>query len=138
MDGLSVVDLSCTNIECLPKSVTKLGNLSALLVGCCRSLKYVPSLETLKALRRLDLHHTRIRELPQGMEMLANLRYTDIETKDAYKFAIDGILPKLFRLQFLVLPLFNVFYGVVESLSVTQKGSMYCNAHNMDNIVGLF
>ena len=55
MDGISVLDLSGTNIEYLPKSVTKLGNLSALLLGCRRSLKYVPSLETLQALWRLDL-----------------------------------------------------------------------------------
>ncbi|KAF3453613.1 hypothetical protein FNV43_RR04054 [Rhamnella rubrinervis] len=118
VDGLSVVDLSCTNIECLPKSVTKLGNLSALLLGCCRRLKYVPSLETLKALRRLDLYHTRIRELPQGMEMLANLRYLDTETKDAYNFAIDEILPKLCRLQFLVLPLLLDFSIGPSAISV--------------------
>ncbi|KAF3438300.1 hypothetical protein FNV43_RR21062 [Rhamnella rubrinervis] len=44
----------------------------------CFLLKYMSSLENLKALRRLDLCRSGVRELPHGIDMLTNLRYLDL------------------------------------------------------------
>ncbi|KAK6153471.1 hypothetical protein DH2020_013110 [Rehmannia glutinosa] len=48
---------------------------TALLLGGCVELVYVPYLGKLKALKELDLSCTAIREVPQGMENLTNLKY---------------------------------------------------------------
>ena len=53
--GLKVLDLSCTNITKLPDSVSELVSLTALVLTGCLMLSHVPSLEKLKALKRLDL-----------------------------------------------------------------------------------
>ncbi|KAH7544711.1 hypothetical protein FEM48_Zijuj01G0015300 [Ziziphus jujuba var. spinosa] len=70
MNRLNVLDLSHTNIETLPDSISGLRSLTCLLLRDCTRLKYVPSLVKLEALRRLDFYNTAITELPHGMEML--------------------------------------------------------------------
>ncbi|KAH7546464.1 hypothetical protein FEM48_Zijuj01G0203500 [Ziziphus jujuba var. spinosa] len=101
MNGLSVLNLSYTDIEYLPESISELVNLTALLLKKCWRLNKLPSLANLKALRRLDFCDTKISQVPQGTEMLVNLRYLNLSTK--YLEIIPGsILPKL-SLQFLEL-----------------------------------
>ncbi|KAL5548217.1 hypothetical protein UlMin_003448 [Ulmus minor] len=101
MDKLTVLDLSCNdNIVTLPSSISDLRSLIALLLRKCRFLKYVPSLENLTALRRLDISWTRIAEVPQGMEMLVNLRYLDLSGTSIEKIP-HGILSKLCHLEYL-------------------------------------
>jgi disease resistance protein RPS2 len=76
LHGLKVLDLSYTGIENLPDSVSDLVTLTALLLKECDNLRHDPSLEKLRALKRLDLSSTwALEKMPQGMECLTNLRY---------------------------------------------------------------
>ncbi|XP_028115377.1 disease resistance protein At4g27190-like [Camellia sinensis] len=68
MHHLNVLDLSGTYIESMPDSISKLVNLHTLLLKDCVRLKYVPSLEKLKALKELKLKRSQIEEVPQGIE----------------------------------------------------------------------
>ena len=97
---LSVLDLSFTEIECLPNSISELKNLTTLLLYFCKSLKHLPSLSKLQGLKKLDLSYSRIEEVPEGMEMLVNLRYLDLYVS-ILKEVPAGLLPKLYRLQYL-------------------------------------
>ncbi|XP_073262620.1 probable disease resistance protein At4g27220 [Populus alba] len=101
LHGLKVLDLSCTGIKKLPKSVSDLMSLSALLLSCCDKLKHVPSLKKLRALKRLDLSRTRLEKMPQGMECLTNLRYLRMNGYGEKEFP-SGILQKLSQLQVFV------------------------------------
>ncbi|KAG8502355.1 hypothetical protein CXB51_000296 [Gossypium anomalum] len=113
MHRLSILDLSYTNIEQLPNSVSKLEKLKALVLRECHNLRYVPSLEKLEALRKLDLHRTAIEKVPEGLEMLSNLTYLNLCTQSLKKLPV-AILPRLSCLQCLVL--------YVESSSVEMNG----------------
>ncbi|KAH9715769.1 putative disease resistance protein [Citrus sinensis] len=73
MHGLKILNLSYTDIEVLPNSVSDLRNLRSLLLRYCRRLERVPSLAKLLALQCLDLEYTAIKEVPEGAEMLENL-----------------------------------------------------------------
>ncbi|CAA2977928.1 probable disease resistance At5g63020 [Olea europaea subsp. europaea] len=103
MRGLHVLNLSDTVIEYLPNSISDLEELKALLLNGCQNLVFVPPLGNLKALKELDLSHTGIKEIPQGVESLTNLKCLDtigshIET------ITTGTLQGLSLLQHLTLP----------------------------------
>ncbi|XP_075109242.1 putative disease resistance protein At4g10780 [Nicotiana tabacum] len=83
MPGLRVLDLSYTDIEKLPSSVSNLVSLSALLLRGCLKLRFVPPLNKLKNLIELDLYGTIIEEVPQGLENLVSLRSLDMR-RDGY------------------------------------------------------
>jgi disease resistance protein RPS2 len=100
---LKVLDLSRTNITKLPDSVSELVSLTALLLIDCDMLRHVPSLEKLKALKRLDLSGTwALEKMPQGMECLCNLKYLRMSGCGEKEFP-SGLLPKLSHLQVFVL-----------------------------------
>uniref|UniRef100_A0A6N2KZW1 Uncharacterized protein n=1 Tax=Salix viminalis TaxID=40686 RepID=A0A6N2KZW1_SALVM len=101
LHGLKVLDLSRTNIECLPNSVTNLVCLTSLLLKNCRRLSLVPSLKKLRALKRLDLSAP-LKKIPHGMKCLSNLRYLRMNGCGEKKFP-GGILPKLSQLQVFIL-----------------------------------
>ncbi|GKV16371.1 hypothetical protein SLEP1_g27023 [Rubroshorea leprosula] len=101
MSQLKVLDLSLTLVETLPSSISKLKYLSALRLLGCRKLKYLPSLEKLVALKKLDLQGTGIEVVPQGMEMLVGLEYLDLWCMNLKEFS-TGILSTLSSLQYLV------------------------------------
>ncbi|KAL9462936.1 hypothetical protein AB3S75_000861 [Citrus x aurantiifolia] len=94
MHGLKVLNLSRTNIEVLPSSVSDLMNLRSLLLRWCENLERVPSLAKLLALQYLDLEVTSIEEVPEGMEMLENLSHLYLSSPPLKKFP-TGILPRL-------------------------------------------
>jgi disease resistance protein RPS2 len=98
--GLTVLDLSDTDIEKLPDSICHLTSLTALLLGWCAKLSYVPSLAKLKALEKLDLSYTGLEDLPEGMESLKDLRYLNLD-RSLVGVLRSGILPKLSKLQFI-------------------------------------
>ncbi|GKV38365.1 hypothetical protein SLEP1_g46281 [Rubroshorea leprosula] len=100
MLGLKILDL-CTNYKLgrLPSSVSKLENLTTLLLEDCKSLKEVPSLSNLGGLKKLDLLGTSIEELPQGLNMLTNLKYLHLGGK--LSEIPDGLLQNLSDLQHL-------------------------------------
>ncbi|PHT35973.1 hypothetical protein CQW23_23673 [Capsicum baccatum] len=66
--SLRVLDLSYTVIQQLPGSVSNLENLSALLLQFCDKLRFVPPLNKIKNLIKLDLYGTIFNEVPQGLE----------------------------------------------------------------------
>ncbi|TYI41842.1 hypothetical protein ES332_A01G054300v1 [Gossypium tomentosum] len=113
MHSLSILDISYTNIEQLPNSVSKLEKLKALVLHGCYNLRNVPSLEKLEALRKLDLYHTAIEKEPEGLEMLSNLTYLNLCIQSLKKLPV-AILPRLSCLQCLVL--------YVKSSSVEMNG----------------
>nr|ABF81424.1 NBS-LRR type disease resistance protein [Populus trichocarpa] len=103
LHGLKVLDLSYTGITKLPDSVSELVSLTALLLIDCKMLRHVPSLEKLRALKRLDLSGTwALEKIPQGMECLCNLRYLIMNGCGEKEFP-SGLLPKLSHLQVFVL-----------------------------------
>ncbi|EOY12806.1 LRR and NB-ARC domains-containing disease resistance protein, putative [Theobroma cacao] len=101
MHGLKVLNLSSTDIRYLPNSISYLENLEALVLRFCFKLRHVPSLGKLTALRKLDLYHTGIEEVPHGMEMLVNLTYLALHSNNLKELPM-GILPKLSHLQYLL------------------------------------
>ncbi|KAL5549280.1 hypothetical protein UlMin_004511 [Ulmus minor] len=104
MNVLTVLDLSFnSSIEQLPSSISNLRSLTALLLRGCVKLKYVPSLESLTALRRLDISFTEITELPQGIERSVNLRYLNLEATDKLEKVPHGVFSKLSNLEYLKL-----------------------------------
>jgi len=103
LHGLKVLDLSRTDITELPDSICELVSLTALLLKECINLRHVPSLEKLRALKRLDLSGTwALEKMPQGMQCLSNLRYLRMNGCGEKEFP-SGILPKLSHLQVLIL-----------------------------------
>ncbi|PON68478.1 NB-ARC domain containing protein [Trema orientale] len=102
MVGLNVLDLSRTSIVALPKSVSDLVNLNALLLRDCHKLIYVPSFEKLTALRKLDFYRSGITEVPSGMEKLVKLRYLNFD-ECKLKMIPEGIVSQLSNLQYLSL-----------------------------------
>lgn len=101
MLGLTVLDLSYSNIENLPSSLFNLVNLTSLLLIRCQRLESLPDLGNLRALRRLNLSYSGITELPRGLEILLNLRYLSLFT-DSLRI-VPGVFSDLTRLQFLIL-----------------------------------
>ncbi|GLU23390.1 hypothetical protein SLE2022_394010 [Rubroshorea leprosula] len=100
MLGLKILDLS--NNECLgrlPSSVSKLENLTTLLLENCESLKEVPSLSNIGGLKKLNLFGTSIEELPQGLNMLTNVKYLSLGGR--LSEIPDGLLRNLSKLQYL-------------------------------------
>uniref|UniRef100_A0A6N2KR35 Uncharacterized protein n=1 Tax=Salix viminalis TaxID=40686 RepID=A0A6N2KR35_SALVM len=113
LHGLKVLDLSGTNIECLPDSVSDLEGLTSLLLTDCRRLSSVPSLKKLKALKRLDLSRAPLKKIPHGMECLSNLRYLRMNGCGEKKFP-GGILPKLCDLQVFIQEAWIIENGDIE------------------------
>ncbi|KNA22508.1 hypothetical protein SOVF_033540 isoform B [Spinacia oleracea] len=72
--NLRVLDLSRTKMKSLPKSLSGLDNLHALLLRDCENLTSLPSLSNLQKLLVLDLSGTPVTELPRGLNNLTNLR----------------------------------------------------------------
>ncbi|GLU15754.1 hypothetical protein SLE2022_322220 [Rubroshorea leprosula] len=78
MPELKVLDLSKTDIEVVPNSISSLEKLSSMRLRECYSLMYLPSLAKLTALKKLDLEYSDIKVVPQGMEKLISLEYLDL------------------------------------------------------------
>ncbi|GLT25679.1 hypothetical protein SLA2020_007930 [Shorea laevis] len=100
MPGLKILDLSSNHkLDRLPSSISKLENLTTLLLENCESLEEVPSLSNLGGLKMLNLYGTSIEELPQGLCMLTNLKYLWLDGK--LSNIPDGLLRNLSKLQYL-------------------------------------
>ncbi|GLU24210.1 hypothetical protein SLE2022_401620 [Rubroshorea leprosula] len=102
MLGLKILDLSCNEeLHRLPSSVSKLKKLTTLLLKGCNSLREVPSLSNLVGLEKLDLCYTSIEELPQGLNMLTNLKYLGLGGR--LSETLDEPLQNLSKLQRLLI-----------------------------------
>ncbi|GLT41857.1 hypothetical protein SLA2020_158900 [Shorea laevis] len=102
MPELKVLDLSITNIEALPNSISNLEKLSSLRLKRCERLRYLPSLAKLRALKKLDLCRSRIEVVPQGMEKLISLEYLDLGYCYNLKEIPMGMLSNLSHFQYLL------------------------------------
>ncbi|KAG5224011.1 disease resistance protein [Salix suchowensis] len=135
--GLKVLDLSKTNIQKLPESISDLVSLTTLLLTDCKNLRDVPSLKKLMALKRLDLVQTDVRKMPQGMECLTNLRCLRMNSywvRDPVEFP-SGVLPKLSRLQVLALGVFLITVKGKEVGSLRNLETLECNFEGLSDFV---
>ncbi|GLT96094.1 hypothetical protein SLE2022_137410 [Rubroshorea leprosula] len=106
MPELKVLDLSFNRLlRNLPNSVSKLVKLTTLLLESTW-LKKVPSLSGLGSLKKLNLRHTGIEEVPEGLGMLKNLTCLSLCVSSYYNPRIheiaDGVLSNLSQLQELI------------------------------------
>ncbi|GLU23402.1 hypothetical protein SLE2022_394100 [Rubroshorea leprosula] len=100
MLGLKILDLSNNEyLGRLPSLVSKLENLTTLLLENCSLLREVPSLSNLRDLKKLNLYGTSIEEPPQGLNMLTNLKYLWLGGR--LSEIPVGLLQNLFKLQYL-------------------------------------
>ncbi|KAF7126336.1 hypothetical protein RHSIM_Rhsim11G0146700 [Rhododendron simsii] len=99
MPCLKVLNLSLRNITSLPESISNLENLHALILRGSHQLKYVPSLEKLKALKMFILTYSEIEELPKGIEELANLIKLDLSGNEILRTFPSCKLRRLSKLQ---------------------------------------
>ena len=107
MHSLTLLDLSRTPIKNLPISISNLKSLSALLLSRCINLVKLCPLSDLGTLKRLDLSYSGIIELPEGMNLLTNLRDLSLDEANSLLKIPKGILPKLTHLQRLALPTYG-------------------------------
>ncbi|KAL2323926.1 hypothetical protein Fmac_022984 [Flemingia macrophylla] len=102
MNALAVLDLSCNPfLTLLPKTVSNLKSLVSLLLGGCKLLEYVPPLGQLQELTRLDISGTSIKNVPQGLEMLTNLKWLDLSKNYKLTLLPGSVLPGLTNMQYL-------------------------------------
>ncbi|GKV50961.1 hypothetical protein SLEP1_g57638 [Rubroshorea leprosula] len=101
MPELKVLDLSQTGIETLPNSISNLEKLSSMRLSECYSLRYLPSLAKLTALKKLDLLWCDAVVVPQGMEKLISLEYLDLSCCGNLGESPVGMLSNLSKLQYL-------------------------------------
>ncbi|XP_052486416.1 disease resistance protein At4g27190-like [Gossypium raimondii] len=87
-------------IVSLPNFISKLKNLTTLLLSGYSKLRDLPCLLILQESKKLDLSGTKIKEVPEGMDMLIKLRYLDIQVFTLIEIPA-GLLPKLVHLQHL-------------------------------------
>ncbi|KAK8589056.1 hypothetical protein V6N13_087934 [Hibiscus sabdariffa] len=99
--NLKILDLSRNDFESLPNSLSSLEKLTVLLLTACFHLKSLPSLSKLQALKKLDIDCSGVKEIPEGLEMLLNLKYLNLG--GPFKDIPIGLLSKLFRLQYLAI-----------------------------------
>ncbi|GKV34483.1 hypothetical protein SLEP1_g42854 [Rubroshorea leprosula] len=103
MNELKILDLSKNyELKSLPNSVSKLKNLTTLLLIGCRQLRKVPALSNCQAITKLDFNRSGIEEIPEGMEMLVNLKYLNLNHTKIRRLP-EGILQGLSCLQILAL-----------------------------------
>ncbi|TYI07689.1 hypothetical protein ES332_A10G243900v1 [Gossypium tomentosum] len=101
--NLEIIDLSRNCFESLPNSISSLEKLTVLLLRGCWDLKSLPCLSKLQALKKLDLGGSGIEKIPQGLEMLVNLRYLNLRRTIRLTGIPTGTLSKLCRLQYLAI-----------------------------------
>ncbi|GKV32567.1 hypothetical protein SLEP1_g41162 [Rubroshorea leprosula] len=98
--ALKILDLSHNfRLRSLPSSISKLVNLTTLLLQWCPSLTEVPTFSEFGALKKLNLNWTNVEKVPKGLEMCTNLKYFSLMGNcDILDDAISLNLPKLQQL----------------------------------------
>lgn len=99
--NLIILDLSGVRMRTLPDSFSNLHNLRSLMLRNCKTLRNLPSLETLVKLQFLDLHECAIRELPRGLEALSSLRYICLSNTYQLQSIPAGTILQLLSLEVL-------------------------------------
>ncbi|KAM0952266.1 putative AAA+ ATPase domain, P-loop containing nucleoside triphosphate hydrolase [Dioscorea sansibarensis] len=78
MGSLMALDLSCTRIKSLPKSVSCLTNLRVLNLSDCLDLKDISHINGLKKLEILILEGCPVSIYPEGVEWAQNVRFVHL------------------------------------------------------------
>ncbi|GLU15741.1 hypothetical protein SLE2022_322090 [Rubroshorea leprosula] len=125
---LKVLDLSETGIEALSNSISNLEKLSSMRLRRCRRLRYLPSFAKLRALKKLDLHLSKIEVVPQGMEKLISLEYLDLSDCNNLEEIPMGMLSHLSNLQYLLL----------DSEKLKIKGEEVVRLSRLETFNGVF
>ncbi|KAI9120522.1 hypothetical protein K1719_007555 [Acacia pycnantha] len=124
MQFLKVLDLSYTGIDFLPGSVSNLENLSALLLSNCWNLSAVPSLAKLNKLMVLDISCSpRMKELPDGMQWLGNLRRLNISNTGIEIFPF-GLMSKYTLLEDLLIGGCGILWGSMTVKAISGGASI--------------
>ncbi|KAL7236198.1 hypothetical protein ACSBR1_019454 [Camellia fascicularis] len=134
MRCLKVLDLSNTAIDSLPNSISVLENLHQLLLCDCRQLKYVPSLEKLKALEHFELTKSQIEEVPQGIEELVNLRKLELSKNNSLGMSPCRKLCRLTQLHYLRIRGTKVKLSTEELLCLKQLKYLEVQFHNVQEL----
>ncbi|GKV46616.1 hypothetical protein SLEP1_g53590 [Rubroshorea leprosula] len=134
---LKILDLSYNpELSRLPSSMSKLKKLTTLLLRDCESLREVPSLSNLVGLKKLDLSWTSIEDLPQGLNMLTNLKYLGLGGR--LSETLDALLQNLSKLQHLIVNTKTKFQwemiGSWGKLQNLEKLDLW----NLDNLNAVF
>ncbi|KAI6687420.1 hypothetical protein NL676_024248 [Syzygium grande] len=128
LKGLMVLDLSNTGITDLPNSISQLESLEALLLRNCLALGFIPYVGKLASLRKLDLEVCEsLEEVPEGMEMLVNLRYLALDGMEI-KTLPEGVLGKLVNLQYLAIDRLRAG----EEVKLTKVEALHCFVANVE------
>ncbi|WJX80955.1 Ulp1 peptidase [Trifolium repens] len=134
MNSLSILDLSYNkSLVSLPKSIANLTSLVSLILKGCDSLKDVPPLGELQALSRLVISNTSIKEAPEGLEKLINLKWLDLSQNESLtKLGSFSLL--LTKLQYLDLGNTHAVIKVkdVQRMKMLEcfRGAIECKLHN--------
>ncbi|GLT51498.1 hypothetical protein SLA2020_249040 [Shorea laevis] len=138
MPELKILDLSFNwQLWSLPNSVSKLVKLTTLLLEST-PLKKIPSLLGLGSLKKLNLRDTRIKEVPEGLGMLKNLKCLFLcgSTDDdvlanvvAIDEIADGVFSNLSKLQKLI---------VVNCSNIKLKGNVVGRLKKLEVFHGWF
>ncbi|KAF8023774.1 hypothetical protein BT93_F1078, partial [Corymbia citriodora subsp. variegata] len=127
--GLKVLNLSRCYLRKLPKSISKLVNLRALLLSWCSELRRIPYLGKLISLRKLDVSGCHSLDALEGLEKLMNLRYLNL-AQTCIERLPKGILNRLPNLQLLEVP------AVIEEEDVAKLVALEtfkCYLKNVDD-----
>ncbi|KAI8532557.1 hypothetical protein RHMOL_Rhmol11G0223000 [Rhododendron molle] len=134
MCDLKLLDLSANNLKSLPESIFNLKNLHALKLAHCRELMYVPSLVKLKALKEFTLTESRIREFPEGIEELVNLRKLDLSDNDDLGTFPSWKLRRLSKLQYLRIDGTRATVSAEDLLCLRQLKVVAVHFHNLQEL----
>ncbi|KAH1144636.1 hypothetical protein GLYMA_12G236500v4 [Glycine max] len=102
MNALTVLNISYNDfLTSLPHSLSNLRSLVSLVLQNCSNLEYIPPLGELQALSRLDISGCSIRQVPEGLKNLINLKWLDMSINEHLTLAPRCVLPGLTNLQYL-------------------------------------
>ncbi|KAG8480539.1 hypothetical protein CXB51_024581 [Gossypium anomalum] len=134
--NLKILDLSHNCFESLANSMSSLEKLTVLLLRGCSDLKSLPCLPKLQALKKLDLGCSGIEEIPQGLEMLVNLRYLNLERTSHITEIPTGSFSKLCRLEYLAIHSVLNVEEVRELKKLEVFEGRFSNVGDMSMFVG--